>query len=168
MRKKVIVTKNSQIEVTKTDVKKKLNCGALFDKKQHALYKQFSTNKNYCIELIKYTNDKNYIMEKVNVNFTLHDALYLEKITLQKAEQAYGIFTKAYADCIDFSAQNLPAGQYYLHRDMRLQNFVFDKNLDLKLLDIDSFEICDTPLCDRYISTLHEFTYLIKNFKNKG
>ena len=156
--------KHSIHHISEKEITKKLFYEK-FTEEEYNLYKEFSKDKKYCVKLNSWTNENCYSMEKIDILCSLNKSLTTDRdkfnIPKEKYIEALSIYTRIYADCIDFSLNNLSQGKFFLHLDMGLNNIVFTKDLDIKLIDVDSFTITEQIVNSKYIGYYHELIWLV-------
>ena len=156
----------SNLYHAKNFVIKELKWGT-FTEEHFNLYKKFSKDKNYCVPVKTWESPTRYSMEKIKPYCTLKDCLldYPDKYKIpnKNIAEALQVFCQIYTDCIQFSHENLPQGQYFMHQDMYLKNLVFTHDLKVKLLDIDSFIVIDEIMSGKYIASWNQLAWLVSN-----
>ena len=156
-------SKHSIFHISKKEITKKLFYER-FTEEEYNLYKEFSKDKKYCVKLNSWTNENCYSMEKIDILCSLNKCLrkdLFKNIPKEKYIEALSIYNRIYADCIDFSLNNLSQGKFFLHLDMGLNNIVFTKDLDIKLIDVDSFTITEQIVNSKYIGYYNELIWLV-------
>tara|TARA_B100000212_G_C27348199_1_gene522348 strand:+ start:158 stop:649 length:492 start_codon:yes stop_codon:yes gene_type:complete len=152
------------IEIKGNEVIKTLDHRAPFTKEEFNLYRIFSADKNYCVKLYKWNDNYSYSMEKINILCNLEESLHSRinyNVPLEKLEETLITYIKIFTDCVEFSKKNLPNGKYFMHRDLNLSNVVYTENYDIKLIDVDAFEITDRLIPARWLGRLAEMSLCI-------
>jgi len=152
------------IKFKENKVIKTLNHRAPFTQEEFNLYQKFSADKDYCVKLYKWNNSNSYSMEKLHILCNLEESLHSRvnyNVPLEKLEETLSTYIKIFTDCIEFSKENLPSGKYFMHRDLNLSNVVYTENYDIKLIDVDAFEITDRMIPARWIGRLSEMALCI-------
>ena len=110
--------KHSIHHISEKEITKKLFYEK-FTEEEYNLYKEFSKDKKYCVKLNSWTNENCYSMEKIDILCSLNKSLTTDRdkfnIPKEKYIEALPIYTRIYADCIDFSLNNLSEGKIFLH-----------------------------------------------------
>tara|TARA_B100000900_G_scaffold391409_1_gene386019 strand:+ start:11407 stop:11898 length:492 start_codon:yes stop_codon:yes gene_type:complete len=127
------------------------------------MYMMFCHDKPYCMKELHWENDKEYTMEKLDIICTVQEALEkphhfpLNKKVLLDIMITYN---QIYLDCLKFSKDNLKQ-MYFMHRDMGMQNLVVTYDLEVKLIDVDAFEITPSLVPWKFLNTNATVQWLV-------
>jgi len=147
---KSIVKRESKIVFKKNLVIKTLRRES-WSKENFDLYKQYSSRNNYAVKLIEWIDEKTFSMEYIDIDQSVSTLIEDQYNLSEEFKRDFLIlYTRIYTECLLFSKQNLPAGSYFMHKDMNLANFVLDKQGNIKLLDPNSFTIQNNPINESY------------------
>ena len=165
--KKTIKTHNSNLCFNKNSVVKTLRDGITWPKRNYELYKIFCESYDYCVKVTNYIDKHSFEMERLEIKGYVGDMLqhkYINKnIISYNQMQDYNIdrmlvnkivrtYKKLYVDCLDFSMQHLPLGEYFFHVDTNLGNVIITEDNQVKIIDPDSFHITNTLINPIYTS----------------
>jgi thiamine kinase-like enzyme len=143
---KVINTKNGVLRFDKKTVTKEISKDKeSWSKDLYDLYQLFSAQHSYTTKLISRTNDRIYVMERLDIVADLYDILNdpgpHKLATLENCLKIVLFYNKLYVDCLEFSIKHLPQGKYFFHIDPSYRNVVFTSDGSIKLIDFNSFKI---------------------------
>jgi len=135
----------------------------------HKRFYNFIRRKDYYVKILEIKDSFEYSMEYLDIYSTVDRYLHPDnpnfKNNIQEdiLEDILRVFLQIQIDCVEFSktlwkSKTLPAGQYWVHEDVHLLNFVITKDRKIKLIDIDSFAIAESPLHFSYIDTFAVLT----------
>ena len=96
------------------------------------------------VKIFELINDSEYTMEYVpyvnDLEQIVKDSNYRKYLTKDFICDALAIFNSSFVDAIKFSKQYTHNDQrYFMHYDLKLSNFLVDKNKKITLIDPDSF-----------------------------
>lgn len=124
---------------------------------------KFVGKKDYYVKILEVKSSNEYTMEYLDILSTVDRYLdpwnpdFNKNIQENILDDILRVFIQLQNDCLEFS-KTLPAGQYWVHKDLHLSNFVITKDRKVKLIDIDSFIITESPLDSSYIGTFAVLT----------
>lgn len=125
---------------------------------------KFVGNKDYCVKVLEVRGSNEYTMEYFDILSTVDRYLdpynpdFNKNIQENILDEIQRVFLQLQIDCMRFSKKFLPKGKYWVHKDLHLSNFVITKDRKVKLIDIDSFMVTESPLDSSYIGTFAVLT----------
>tara|TARA_B100000902_G_scaffold247686_1_gene234374 strand:- start:1992 stop:2444 length:453 start_codon:yes stop_codon:yes gene_type:complete len=124
-----------------------------FTKKQFDLYKEFSYGKDYYLKVYEHINDYKYTTEYL-------DAKKIDwNITCSCTSPIAETYFKIMIDCLQFS-KKLPDGQWWVNRDLHLNNFLQRPDGSIVLVDVDAFQIDGSPYHHRQLGSIAQIIML--------
>lgn len=143
-------TDTSSVVKTKRGVAKKL-VSSYWESTNYALYNQFAAQHDYCVKVINYKNRHEFEMEHLDILTSVGNLLekpeHKDLCTPSMIADVLRIYSRIYADCLEFSKQHLFNRGYFMHKDLHVGNVVITTQHEVKLIDPDSFEIRKSPVC---------------------
>lgn len=131
------------------------------------LYKKFSKDKPYCIQIHDYIRPTQYAMEYIDILCDTEKFLERKKFNFgdEKILEILQTYLQIYTDCLEFS-KTLDQGQYWMHTDLHLHNLIITKKHQIKLIDADAFMIVDSPILFKYVGGVSELFLLAQDRLN--
>lgn len=128
------------------------------------LYKEFSKDKPYYIQVNEYITPTQYSIEYIDVLCDTEKFLEKKKFnpSKEKVLEILQTYFQIYTDCLEFS-KTLEQGQYWMHTDLHLHNLIITKDHQIKLVDADAFMIVDTPIPFKYVGGVSELFLLAQD-----
>jgi len=156
-----IITANSELSLANKKVVKKITQGRLWPIHNYNLYQRYSEIYPYAVKVLKWIDENEIKMERVNVELSFSDLLEYERdklhtgVTKERVHRAVMFYQGLQNDFYKFSFEEMPKtsmpSKYFYHHDLNLSNIVFDMNDNIKLIDPNGFWVSDMFVNRSYI-----------------
>lgn len=139
----IIDTRKAKLEFFPDCVVKTLKTTTL-DDKWFDYYSSLQKNNDLLVKVYDVKDRKTIIMERLNeetsLEVMLKDKEYLKNLSKFDLIDIVASFNHAFMCGIEFSKT---ISKYFYHTDLHLYNIIFTKEKKIKVIDPDSFQICN-------------------------